>query len=312
MIKLNTNIKDKPILATLLIAVIIGLVCFIVFILNYFGPITPNIPKLVIEVGDLEENIELEPISYYWVHNGTDESKEYAFDPNNYDYSNCTIYKSYMGYSPMMKSDPKLNMKTISKTTYMYNPDTKKYEQYEIDFLDFSKAKVNEHSVHLKSSSGATHIYVSYYTINYGSQGKASYVVKVVEQDDYRLGILKEYKGITLGQKDELKELLSKLSFGNYLDSIEVNENKINLIYKYRIGNDATKTISVALFSLIDNLEEITFTHLNNEFLKAERSENGTFENKPIEYTDPTIITKEELIQTLNLDLENLKKTFGL
>lgn len=309
--KLNTKIQDKPILATLLIVVIIGLICFIIFTLRYYQPQIASAPVLKIDVVDMEETLKLEPVAYDWIYKGEQNRQEIEFDPNNFDYSNCTIYDSYSGYSPMMKTEPKLALKTVSKTTYMYNSETGKYEQYESDFLDF-KGKVTEQSVYLKSSTGVSHIYVSLYTIGFGEQGFASYVVKVVEQDDYRLGIIKEYKGITLDQKDRLKELLSKLSYGIYLEDVEVNEGALNLIYKYRVSGDYSNNISIALFSLIDDLEEITYTHLNKNFVKAERNENDVFENKPIEYTEPRVVTREELAQNLNLDWNNLKEILGM
>ena len=44
---LNKNIKEKPVIATLLFATIIGLVCLNIFILRYYQAQTELPPKLI-------------------------------------------------------------------------------------------------------------------------------------------------------------------------------------------------------------------------------------------------------------------------
>lgn len=306
--KLNTNIKEKPILATLLIAVIIGLICLIIFTIKYYEPQRQIPPIIKIEVPDMYEGLELSPIAYDWFYKGQESLQELNFDPNNYDYSDCTVYKSYTGLNPVMKATPKYRFKSMTKTTYMYDSDTNEYKQYETDFNNF---KEYEKYIHLNSSSGTSHTFVSVYTMTYGNQGTASYVVKVIEQDNYHLGIVKEYKGIGLEEKEKIKELISKLSFGIYLEDVQTEDGKLNLIYQYKVSNDSINTIAIALFSLIDDLKEIQFSHLNTEFVTSVQ-ENNVYTTKQIQYTEPRIVTRESLSQNLNLELSNLKENLGL
>ena len=309
MSKLNKNVKEKPIVTALLIAVIIGLICLIIFVWRFYEPQRKTPPIVKVETSD-GQVLELNPISYSWFYRGNEQAEEFQFDPNNFDYSNCTVYDSYSGSFSIMKAFPKTKFKKMYKTTYMYNPETGKYEQYENDVNNFERY---EQDIFLSRGTGDnSNTFVSVYTMTY-NQGRVTYVVKIVQQDNYHLGIVKEYKGMTLEDKDKIMELASHISSGAFLKDVETEEGKLNLIYEFKIPDSATNSVAMALFNVIDNLEEIKFSHQNTEFVEVgfDPEKNQAIRNE-IEYTEPRIVTKDSLTQDLNFEWADLKESLGL
>lgn len=304
---LSKRLKEKPILATLLIAVIIGLICLVVYIINYFEPQIQVPPVIKVSYKD-KEVFELQPVAYDWTYKNSHDTQEFNFDPNNYDYSNCTVYKSYNGGNPQMVAFPKYKFKVMNKKTYMYNADIGRYEEYDTDYQDFSQYVKY---ISLTHSTGTAHTYVSVYTMTYGEQGTATYVVKVVEQNDYRLGIIREYKGLNLENVESIKELVSKLASGVFLRDVQVEDGKLVLTYRYRITNNSANSISIALFCLIDELQEIEFRSENAEFVTSKYENNSTI-YEPIENLGSIVTTRESIKQEINLDWTNLSKNIGL
>lgn len=307
MKKLNINIKEKPIVTALLIAVIIGLICLIIFVLKYFEPARENPPMAKIE-GANGQVLELEPATYSWFYKGQEYFIEREFDPNNYDYSNCTIYQNGNNYDyPSISALPKTKFKKMFKTNYLYNAETGKYEQYESNGLPF---EAYNYDVYLGTRSGTYNTYVAAYTMTY-NQGRVTYVFKVVEQDNLGLGEIKEYKGVTLEQKDKIKELIDKVAGTEFLEDITVEDGKLNLVYKYRITKSTANAISLALFCLIDELNEIDFSHINTTFVRTVADETKWVQEE-FEFSEPRIMTRESLVQEYNFSFEELKETLGL
>ena len=123
-----------------------------------------------------------------------------------------------------------------------------------------------------------------------------------------------ENLGLTHNSKGEkLKEVVHKLYFGEFLENLEVENNKIKLTYKYKISNDAKNINSIALFALINNLEEIEFCHLNTDFATTEYNSTTkeTIRNS-FKMSESEIVTREQIQEENSLDLENFEAIVSL
>lgn len=296
--KINAKLREKPIISAFLGAIIIGLICLIIYILNYYTTEFNTIPNMEL-VSNIGSNVQISPIRYSYNYKGENFSLDENFDVNNYDYSACTIYKEAFNTTPEMKVVGNYKITNAFVNTYLYNPETHKYEEYES-----SKVYPYENKIRVSPevSDGVENTYVFVYKIIYGKQGTAEYVVKLIENGHYNLGVLREYK-----EEDSIEELVKKLNFGRFFEKIEVIENKINLIYKYDIPEESKDANAIALFLLKDNIEEINFYHLNTKFARMENLKKIEFES-----TESTTIKKADLVEKFSLDLENLKKSIGL
>lgn len=307
--KLNVKLKEKPIIAAVLCAIIIGLICLIIYFLNYYSPKFKTIPNMEIS-STVSSSIKLEPIKYDYIYKGESFSLDTNFDVNNYDYSNCTIYKEYSTLNPIMQVEGNYKITDAFVNTYMYNPETHQYEKYETSKVYIDKNKMY---VYLSTATGMEHTFVSVYSVVYGDQGQADYVVKVIEQGNYNLGILREYNGITVEDTEKIEEIIGKLNYSNFFEKLEIVENKINLTYKYDLPEESKNIISLAIFLILDDIEEITFYHTNTKFVKTEYDSEAQKTNYTYyESADATTIKKEELQEKNDLNFENLKNSIGI
>lgn len=303
---LGKSLKEKPILATFLIAIIIGLICLIIFVLKFFEPPMKDVPNLILST-EYSDSLKIKPISYNLLINNKEVMVEDEFDVNNYDYSNCTVYKSYDNFMMLkMVNDNKRSFENISKVTYMYNSETNKFEEYETDYDSF---KSKEKFIYLNSSSGKNHTYVSVYTVKYGNDGYAKFPIKVVEQSSLNLGIIREYTNTYFSDEAKIKEIVSNLHFGNYIEDSksDLENNSVNLTYKYRIDSESRDSVAMALFCIFDDLKEINFYSENTEFI----IQNGN-ERQEITDKNPMIVTRESLKEIYYFDIDTLKNDLGM
>lgn len=299
MKKLKTNVKEKPILATLLVAVIIGLVCLIIYVLNYYQPETELPPTLKLKTKSGEE-IEFLLLSYDWTYKGKNKTYDARIeDITEYDFGGKnTILDT-------MESFLDVNDKTI-ETSPKYKAQG--FIQNCLYYQDVEYSMIGSNQLIIEgghkfnfvaSSSGPNVITIE---LNSEKQGKAVYAIKYASTLLINADDIEEMKNFEL-DKEKINNVLKKLSFGQYLNNVELNNEEITLTYNYYIPEDSTNLLAQGIFTLVDEAKEINFDFAYNKYVKYEENQNVEFDK-----IDTVTYNRENFKSPIGMTIEEFKK----
>lgn len=312
MKNLNKSIDEKPITAAFLVAIIVGLICLIVFVLKFYEPQYELPPKLIAKSSDGQE-IELVLLSYDWTYKG----EEKFFNPGQdsrylvtYDFNGeNTIYNKLdfnMSNNVLeLKTEPKYKVKGFTTNALRYNKDAEDYQSGNGTILgEEGKSKM---SYYIDTDTNLVTV-----TLYSETQGMAVYGFKTINSYYVDYNKLKEIGNLEL-DKDSVSGLLKDLTYGRFLNDIQIENNRLILTYDYSVDSRAIQAYTNMLFAVIDNLEEVEFRFSYDKYTKS-NTDPITYQTT---YTDmdsiePIIYSRNSFIDTyLNLPLEELKAFLG-
>lgn len=263
---MSTKVKEKPILVTFLIAIIIGLVCLIIFVLNYYQPQLELPPKLILTNANGEE-IELLLTSYTWNYKGEtktydagikdDKFLNYDFDTKNICFD--SIYNVVMKNLVNIQTIPKYKNNGLIETCYSY--------------VEYSKGpNINTYQIAVGNNttfrpiiqSGTNYIEL---TLN-SKQGVATYIFKFIDFRNVNLDRLKIEK--LSKNAENIQEYLKTCDYARFLNNVKVENNKIIIDYDYWIRKEVTSEFALVLFTVLDEIDEIEFNFLYDKYAKTE------------------------------------------
>lgn len=301
MTKLNANVKEKPILSTFMIAIIIGLICLIIFILNYFQMQIELPPKLIATTQNGEET-ELLLLSYDWNYKGENKKYDSGIDVTTYNfngkhtvYANCTdvIFESIN-----VKTNPKYKIKAIWYDEYRYDEI---YDEYTQVYDGISQ--INDTEFELSTYQ----TYVRVYTIVTENQGTAKYAIKCVETNPAEFDKLKEYKDIKIENTEAINKFITESPCGRYLNNINISNNVITCTYEYFIPEEVRKSIAIEMFVLFDSITDVNFEFLYNNYVKNEYDENNEYMKKELTKIEPINYNRDTFITYKGITIEELE-----
>lgn len=147
--------------------------------------------------------------------------------------------------------------------------------------------------------------YLFLINLEYYGKGEAEYAIKVVVTDEniYDVKKIVKYKDTDIFDIVKIKEILNELPYSNKLDGITINTvdipTSINVKYdNISVNKKDLLNNTIALFSLIPNLEFITYdTKVDAESIYYTRTEiNNIMNRNTIEYAKDTELWLKEVI----------------
>ena len=307
---LKKKIKVNPILLAILVAIIIGIVCIIVFKTKYYQQETELPPNLILKTNDGQE-IELLLLSYDWNYKG--EQKKYGEGLNvdslttyNFAGKNTLIKNHEWGLDSVeIFTSPKYKAKLFSPSALVYNWQTEGYQAGNGSIIN---AEEKNRFSYMPNSQTT----VVTFTLYSETQGQAVYGLKTIEQYIIDIDRLKETKNLSL-DKEAIFDYMKDETFGQYLNEVRLDGKKVTLIYDYFIQQYASLMFANELFTLVDDLEEIEFRTNFNKFIKNV-NDPITFEHSEFELDNiaPVRYTRNSFVDTYwNLTLEELRGYIG-
>lgn len=306
---LRSNIDEKPIVAAFLVAIIVGLICLIIYVNKYFVPQLELPPKLVAKTSSGQE-VELLLLNYDWYYKG--EHKQfnpgqdsrfidtYAFNGDN------TLYNYHS--EPLEQIEictlPKYKVKgfTTNRIKYQYLNENYESTDYNTGY-DKDKTKI---SYYLDSDTSLLTV-----TIYSENQGEAVYGLKIINTVYSNINKAKELGSLNF-DKESIFNYLKEQTYGRYLNNIEIDNNRVVLTYDYVIDSRARQMYSNLLFALISDLDEIEFKSSFDKYVEGYQDPDYltmTYTDKDI--LDPMVYSRNSFIDTyLDLPLEELEAYF--
>lgn len=290
--KLKTNVKEKPILATVLVGVIIGLLCLIIFVQKYYQAETELPPKLILKTKTGEE-VELLLLSYDWTYKG--EYKTYNAgieDITEYDFGGKnTILDTMEGIlnvnDKTIETSPKYKAQGFIQNALYYkdaNYNMTGSQQFIID----GGHKFN----FVANSTGPNVITIE---LNSDKQGKAVYALKYTSCFLMDADKIKAMKTLEFDE-EKIASFLQEMNYGKYLKNVKIKDEELTLTYKYYISEDAMNVLAQGIFALVDEVDEIHFDFTYNKYVKTENNKNVEFDK----------------IDTVTYDRLNFKSFIGM
>lgn len=263
---MSTKVKEKPILATFLIAIIIGLVCLIIFVLNYYQPQLELPPKLILTNANGEET-ELLLTSYTWNYKGEtktydagikdDKFLNYDFDTKNICFD--SLYNVVMKNLVNIQTVPKYKCNGLIENCYVYSGYDEKPGIHTGSIVVGTATKFKP-----TVQYGTNYIEL---TLN-SDQGVATYIFKFIDLRNVNLDRLKIGKLST--NAENIQEYLKTCDYARFLNNVKVENNKIIIDYDYWIGKEVTSEFALVLFTALDEVDEIEFNFLYDKYAKSE------------------------------------------
>lgn len=156
--------------------------------------------------------------------------------------------------------------------------------------------------------------YLCLFKLEYSGKGTAEYAVKVVVTDEniYDVKEIIKYKNTEITDIKRIKEILNNLPYYDELNGISINTVDVprTLNVKYEnlsIDKDDLLNNSIALFTLIPNLDFIGYETTSSEEIYYDRGEiNNIMDRNVLEYAENTELWLREVIyKDKNLKIQN-------
>lgn len=305
---MSTKVKEKPILATFLIAIIIGLVCLIIFVLNYYQPQVELPPKLVL-TNQKGEKTELLLTEYSWNYKGEtktfnsgikdDKLLNYDFDTKNICFGSFDDIMYWSGV--IIEFLPKYKNNGLIQTTYTYNT-----------FSIEPSTNTNPIAVGNATAFKPTMQYGTNYveiTLN-SEQGYATYIFKFV--DIHNINVDKLNTDTMSATPEKIQEYLKTCSYSKYLNNVKVENDKVVIAYDYWINKEVTDDFALTLFATIDEINEIEFDFLYNKYATTTWNEETQKNDITIiDSMEPHIYKRDSFKLNDRFSIEELKGYLG-
>lgn len=299
--------KRKTALIIGIIFVILIFGVFFWYFQNKYQKYYEDVPELVAVLPDGEE-VPMLCYYYNWTYKGEEKTSDTEIiDVQTYDfpeeYTILTRITSIWTWSPDSTIYLKSNLK-YCRTSYMLGTtySTTYGNSNSFSDADMSKTLYNgEYCLVQPTSVGE---YLCDITIDYKNQGRAYYAIKVIAFDEDIAKTAKSYLNTSIENEDTIKELVSEISYSEYLQDISIEGTNLNLKYEYYIMESTLKMSNLALFACIPELETITYTAENTNVYDTD-SETG--ETIIVEQPE-AVFTRESVDSENDANIENLLK----
>lgn len=123
-------------------------------------------------------------------------------------------------------------------------------------------------------------------------QGSAQYAFKSVSGMINEADKVKEIKKLDF-EKGKIENFLKDMSYGSYLNNLEIQNNKVIVTYDYYISKLTTSSLALDIFTLIDEVQEIEFKFSFNKYAKSVKNENSTYDILKLDKVEPVIYNRE-------------------
>lgn len=298
MIKLSDKLSKHPVLSAMLVFVIIGLICLILYTNNYYQPKLDVPPKLYIQAATGKTK-ELLLTKYEWI-NGQDVSTyDIGFDVDTYVFSDENILYSLNNYGEddeTVYTHPKYNMSYTNKIYYSNEgAGPRKLDHFVVSknlYPNINNSKLNDTFV----GNGITQ-----FDVYFPNGSTASYVIQKKEYTGKTKEFFDKYSNIDIADTNKIEELIKTMQMGDLLNKIKVENNVLSINYEYMQEQMVSYDMSIILFVTIPDLEKIVI---------SSNHKKAFYEVDSVSYnvSDILEITREEANKKAEITIEELQK----
>lgn len=298
MIKLSDKLSKHPVFSAMLVFVIIGLICLILYTNNYYQPKLDVPPKLYIQTATGKTK-ELLLTKYEWI-NGQDVSTyDIGFDVDTYVFSDENILYSLNNYGEddeTVYTHPKYNMSYINKIYYSNEgAGPRKLDHFVVSknlYPNINDFKLNDTFV----GNGITQ-----FDVYFPNGSTASYVVQKKEYTGKTKEFFDKYSNIDITDTNKIEELIKTMRMGDLLNEIKVENNVLSINYEYMQEQMVSYDMSLILFVAIPDLEKIIISSNHEEIFYE-------VDNVSYDVSETLEITREEANKKVEITIEELQK----
>lgn len=302
MIKLSDKLSKHPVFSAMLVFIIIGLICLILYTNNYYQPKLDVPPKLYIQTATGKTK-ELLLTKYEWL-NGQSGSNYFniGFDANTYKFKDeNTVYlivdnKDYETFKYTLYTEPKcrfvyINNHSYSKMSASGENDLEKYVEYKNLY-----PQINDIKYELSNSLSE----IESYDVYFANGSVATYAMKVEDYYFCRKEIFDIYANTDIGDKDKIEKLVKEMILAEFLVDLRVENNVLYLNYEYVQSPTYAYDMATVLFVNIPKLEKVVFT--------ANHKKVKTYSNEQYDASVPLEITRDSADENAEVTIEALQK----
>lgn len=300
---LRSNIDEKPIVAAFLVAIIVGLICLIIYVNKYYVPQFELPPKLVAKTSDGQE-VELLLMSYDWTYKGEEKTYSNLEDLSMYEFNGENTLYSKLEFGidyAQIQTEPKYKVKGFSSSTLRYNTVFEEYEPGNGSIISEEDKTVASYPIEATTTLVTITLYSE-------TQGTATYGLKTIESYYIDIDEVKELGKLDFN-KDSIESFLKEQTYGRFLNNTEIENNKLTITYDYYIDKSARMMYTNILFALIQDLDEIEFKFLQDKYVQSS-TDPDTYITTYTESDnlEPIAYSRNSFIDTyLDLPLEELE-----
>ena len=273
MVKISEKLKKNKIKIAIGVIVLIIIIGGVFFTKGYQKQYE-NPPMLYIENEDGTKQAML-PISYEWEYKGQTKKYDIEKDFKTMEYDDEYIICLKKGENKKLVTNENYKMEHVFNNIYsVTNGDV-----IERSGGDSHGAIMTEYSLFGEFDVGE---FIEKIKINYYKQGTVTYAIKMLVFDDENVDEYKKLLNTKLEEKDKIYKIVDTLEFSHHLQGIEIKDGELVLNYDYYIDKQSSYENNLSLFTLIDDLEKITYTFnhkktqvLNKETQQSEEKEIG-------------------------------------
>ncbi len=301
MIKLSDKLSKHPVFSAMLVFVIIGLICLILYTNNYYQPKLDVPPKLYIKT-TTGKTKELLLTKYEWI-NGTDvKNYDIEFDADTYKFKDeNTVYliiddKNYETAKYTLYTEPKykfayINNHSYSKMSASGENDLEKYVEYKNLYPQINDIKY-------ESSDSLSEI--ESYDVYFANGSVAIYAMKVEDYHFCRKEIFDIYANTDIGDKDKIEKLVKEMILAEFLVDLRIENNVLYLNYEYVQSPRYAYDMATVLFVNIPKIEKVVFT--------ANHKKVKTYSDEQYDASIPLEITRDSADENAEITIEALQK----
>lgn len=301
MIKLSDKLSKHPVFSAMLVFIIIGLICLILYTNNYYQPKLDVPPKLYIKT-TTGKTKELLLTKYEWI-NGTDvKNYDIEFDADTYKFKDeNTVYliiddKNYETAKYTLYTEPKykfayINNHSYSKMSASGENDLEKYVEYKNLYPQINDIKY-------ESSDSLSEI--ESYDVYFANGSVAIYAMKVEDYHFCRKEIFDIYANTDIGDKDKIEKLVKEMILAEFLVDLRIENNVLYLNYEYVQSPRYAYDMATVLFVNIPKIEKVVFT--------ANHKKVKTYSDEQYDASIPLEITRDSADENAEITIEALQK----
>lgn len=298
MIKLSDKLSKHPVFSAMLVFIIIGLICLILYTNNYYQPNLDVPPKLYIKTATGQTK-ELLLTKYEWI-NGQDISTyDIGFDVDTYVFSDENILYSLNNYGEddeTVYTHPKYNMSYINKIYYSNEGAGPR----KLDHFVVSK-NLYPHINDFKLNNTFVGNGITQFDVYFPNGSTASYVVQKKEYTGKAKEFFDKYSNIDIADTNKIEELIKTMQMGDLLNEIKVENNVLSINYEYMQEQMVSYDVSIILFVAIPDLEKIIISSSHEEIFYE-------VDNVSYDVSETLEITREEANKKAEITIEELQK----
>lgn len=302
MIKLSDKLSKHPVFSAMLVFIIIGLICLILYTNNYYQPNLDVPPKLYIKTATGQTK-ELLLTYYEWLdEQGGLNYFNIGFDANTYKFKDeNTVHlivdnKDYETAKYTLYTEPKykfayINNHSYSKRSASGENDLEKYAEYRNLY-----PQIND----IKYESSNSFNDIESYDVYFANGSVATYAMKVEDYYFCRKEIFDIYANTDIGDKDKIEKLVKEMILAEFLVDLRVENNVLYLNYEYVQSPTYAYDMATVLFVNIPKLEKVVFT--------ANHKKVKTYSNEQYDASVPLEITRDSADENAEVTIEALQK----